>query len=81
MLTLTIVPDAALQKAVIIRWGNVGTTDRQYTQIPFGGYFTEERTVDGYTSPIRLNVDWWSDTERYPEFEFFRVEIPQTQYH
>lgn len=76
-LTLTVEPDGRLRSATLHRWGNQ-TEDRRHALIPFGVDVLEERSIDGYTIPIRLAGGWWFGTARY--FEFFRPVIERADF-
>jgi hypothetical protein len=80
VLTLTLAPNGAVQKAVMDRWGNQGTTGGEYAQIPFGVHCLEEKNFSGYTIPVRFNAGWWIDADRYADFEFFQAEITEARY-
>ncbi len=77
-LSFSIGPDGRLQKIVFSRWGNVGTSDGRWTEIPFGATFSEESTFGGYALPTRLMASWWFGTAR--QFDFFEAEITAVKF-
>ncbi|BAU13092.1 hypothetical protein LEP3755_36290 [Leptolyngbya sp. NIES-3755] len=76
-LTFVIDDQGRLLQSSFLRWGNQ-TEDQQYTEIPFGGEYTAERSFGGYTIPSQMGAGWWIGTERY--FEFFRTSIEQAEF-
>ena len=77
-LTFSIGPDGALQKVVFRRWGNVGTDNGRWTEIPFGVTFSGETKFGGYTMPTRLMASWWIGTDQ--QFDFFEAEITSAKF-
>jgi hypothetical protein len=60
------------------RWGNPGGGEFRFE--PFGGYWDDERTVQGCTIATRMRAGWYFGTERYAgEGEFFRGQIDAIQ--
>ncbi len=57
-LLFSVDPDGMLRTIVFSRWGNVGTDNGRWTEIPFGVTFSGEGTFDGYTIPTRLTASW-----------------------
>jgi hypothetical protein len=76
-LTFVIDGDGRLLQASVMRWGDQ-TEDKQYAEIPFGGYFQAEQTFDGYTIPTQMGAGWWIGSDRY--FEFFRMRIETAKF-
>lgn len=76
-LTLFIDFNGKLLKLSFPRWGE-HTDDGNFTYIPFGGEFQEERTFAGFTVPSQISLGWWFGTDRYSEF--FRAMIEQAEF-
>jgi hypothetical protein len=71
--------DGRLQKVVFSRWGNVGTDNGRWTDIPFGVTFSDDRTFGGYTMPTQVTASWWFGTDK--QFDFFEAEITSAKFH
>lgn len=56
------------------RWGDPDETGT-YGWHPFGGDFTEHRTFGGLSVPSRGVLGWHHGTDRWPDGQFFRVEL------